>query len=90
MADDVSITEGSGDKVIAGDDISSVIYQRVKLIHGADGVNDGDVSSANGLPVELLASTASIGKLAANSGVDIGDVDITTLPSDTFVAEASA
>ena len=29
--------------------------------------------------VQLLAGTASIGKLAANSGVDIGDVDVTSI-----------
>jgi hypothetical protein len=29
----------------------------------------------------LAAGTAAIGKLAANSGVDIGDVDVTSLPS---------
>lgn len=38
----------------------------------------------------LPAGTNAIGKLAANSGVDIGDVDVTTLPSDTFVAEEGA
>lgn len=38
----------------------------------------------------LPAGTNAIGKLAANSGVDIGDVDVTTLPSDTFVAEDGA
>ena len=32
--------------------------------------------------VELKAGTAAIGKLAANSGVDIGDVDVTSLPGD--------
>ena len=78
MAENVNITPGSGD-VIGADDISSVKYQRVKIIEGADGTNDGDISSTNGLPVELLASTASIGKLSANSGVDIGDVDITSI-----------
>jgi len=30
--------------------------------------------------VELKAGTAAIGKLAANSGVDIGDVDVTSFP----------
>lgn len=39
-----------------------------------------------GNPV-LGAGTNAIGKLSANSGVDIGDVDVTSLPSDTFVAE---
>lgn len=49
MADNVDITPGTG-KTIAADDITSVLYQRVKLIHGADGVNDGDVSATNPLP----------------------------------------
>lgn len=30
--------------------------------------------------VSLTTSTASIGKLAANSGIDIGDVDVTSVP----------
>lgn len=38
----------------------------------------------------LPAGTNAIGKLAANDGVDIGDVDVTSLPSDTFVAEDGA
>lgn len=135
MAENVNITPGSGD-VVGADDISSVKYQRVKLIEGADGVNDGDISSANPLPVEirdsagataaadlsaiktaleildnivsgteaqvdvvaslpagdhnignvdiasaLPAGTNAIGKLAANSGVDIGDVDIKSQPA---------
>lgn len=99
MADDILVTPGTG-ATIGADEISSVKYQRVKLIHGADGVNAGDVSTANGLPVQLQsgqtlatvttvtavtaitnalpAGTNAIGKLAANSGVDIGDVDVTS------------
>jgi len=59
MADNVDITEGSG-KVIGGDDISSVIYQRIKLIHGADGTNDGDISTANPFPVELTDNNQTV------------------------------
>lgn len=81
MADNTTLNLMSGGNVVASDDITSVHYQRIKLIHGADGVNAGDVSTANGLPVALLASTAAIGKLAANSGVDIGDVDVITMPN---------
>ena len=33
--------------------------------------------------VILGAGTAAIGKLAANSGVDIGDVDVTSMPADS-------
>jgi hypothetical protein len=51
MAENVAITPGIGD-VVGADDISGVKYQRVKLIHGVDGTNDGDVSSSNGLPVQ--------------------------------------
>lgn len=49
MADNTTLP-GTGD-VYGADDISGVKYQRVKLIHGIDGVNDGDVSSVNALPV---------------------------------------
>jgi hypothetical protein len=42
VADNVSITEGSG-KTIAADDISSVWFQRVKMAAGGDGVHTGDV-----------------------------------------------
>lgn len=59
MADNVSITEGSG-KTIAGDEITSAIYQRIKLIHGADGTNDGDVSSANPFPVTVNRVTSLV------------------------------
>lgn len=50
MADDVTLNAGSGGDVIAADDISSVKFQRVKLTLGADGVNDGDISSTNPIP----------------------------------------
>lgn len=52
MAENVQITPGSGD-VVGADDIAGVKYQRVKLIHGEDGVNDGDVAQSNGIPVRV-------------------------------------
>lgn len=42
----------------ASDDVGGVKYQRVKLIHGVDGVNDGDVASINPLPVRVSSQTA--------------------------------
>jgi hypothetical protein len=51
MADNTTLNAGTGGDVIASDDIGGVKFQRIKLIHGADGVNAGDVSDANGLPV---------------------------------------
>jgi hypothetical protein len=50
MADNVAITPGSG-AIAAADDIGGVLFQRVKVAIGADGVNDGDVSASNPLPV---------------------------------------
>ena len=50
MADNLTVTPGSG-ATMAADDISSVKYPRSKLVHGVDGVNDGDVSRTNPLPV---------------------------------------
>lgn len=122
MADNTTLNTGTGGDTIATDDIGGVKFQRVKIAIGADGVNDGDVSSANALPVSaaslplpsgaataakqdtgntslasidgkitavntgavtisaaLPAGTNAIGKLAANSGVDIGDVDVTSV-----------
>lgn len=54
MADNTTLNTGSGGDVIASDEISSVKYQRIKLIHGADGTNDGDVSKANPLPIRRV------------------------------------
>ena len=45
---------------------------------GADGVTVPRVSLATDVP--LPAGTNAIGKLASNTGVDIGDVDVTSLP----------
>lgn len=59
MADNTTLNAGSGGDVIASDDIGGVKYQRVKLIHGADGVNAGDVADSNPLPVTLKSDTAA-------------------------------
>ena len=45
--------------------------------------NKGNVDIASSLP----AGSNAIGKLAANSGVDIGDVDVTSLPASTNTIE---
>jgi len=59
--------------------------QIVKLAQAADGSATVIDADGSGLKVQLGAAlpagTAAIGKLAANSGVDIGDVDVTSLPA---------
>ena len=80
MADNTELNvpgsgSGGGD-VIASDDIGTVKYQRIKLIHGADGVNDGDVSSANPLPVDGSGVTQPVsGTVTANAGTGTMTVD---------------
>ena len=61
MADNVLITPGAGD-TIAADDVGGVKLQRVKLVLGADGVNDGDVAATNPVPVTgtLTGITGSV------------------------------
>jgi hypothetical protein len=52
----------------------------------------GNVKNSGTFAVQatLQAGSAAIGKLAANSGVDIGDVDVTSVPTDPFGANADA
>lgn len=64
MADNVTANSGTGGAVFAADDISSVFYPRTKITIGADGINGGDVSSSNPMPV---AGTGTAG--TANSAV---------------------
>jgi hypothetical protein len=57
----------------------------------AMGVSDGTnlqiplCDASKFLKVVLQAGTAAYGKLAANSGVDIGDVDVTSMPQGSTV-----
>lgn len=95
MADNVSITAGSG-TTIAADDIGGVLHQRVKLSQGADG-SATDVSSAAPLNVTLANTGANAtavkvdgsavtqpisGTVTSNLAAgtnNIGDVDILTI-----------
>lgn len=78
MADNTTLNTGTGGDVIASDDISGVKYQRVKLIHGADGTNAGDVSTSNGFPVAPLSvahtTTVSITRPNDTTAYTAGDV----------------
>lgn len=48
------------------------------------------VAAVTAISNALPAGANAIGKLAANSGVDIGDVDVTSVPADPFGANADA
>lgn len=60
MADNYVANAGSGGNTFASDEIGAVHYPRVKLVHGADGVNAGDVASANALPVTDATAQSSL------------------------------
>jgi len=65
MADNITLDSGSGGDTLGADEISSVKYQRVKLIQGADGTNDGDVAKANPLPIGANTAKDGSGTLYA-------------------------
>ena len=80
MTDNAGITQNKNDFdagtnpsfTSAADEIAGVKYQRIKLVLGDDGVNDGDLSTNNPLPVSgdgevLVAGTRHSGSLAAGS-----------------------
>lgn len=53
----VTNTASSTGATFAADDIGGILFPRIKLVQGADGANDGDISSANPLSV-TVANTA--------------------------------
>jgi len=76
MADSVVLDAMTGGDTIAADDVGGAKYQRIKLVHGADGVNAGDVATSNGLPVQVVAA------LPAGTN-NIGDVDVLSVVPGT-------
>ena len=61
MADNTTLPSGdAGGDTLASDDISGVKFPRSKIVIGADGTNDGDVSSGNPMPVTGTV-TANLG-----------------------------
>lgn len=50
MAENVVLNSGSGGDTLAADDVGGVKIPRSKIVIGADGTNDGDVSASNPLP----------------------------------------
>lgn len=57
MADNVAITAGTG-TTVAADDIAGVMWQRVKIGHGADG-SATDVSTASPIPAQIRTSAGT-------------------------------
>lgn len=75
MADNIGYTPGSG-ATIAADDIGGNLHQRIKVVVGADGVSDGDVSLTNPLPIqgvgELVEQLSAIRMLLQSLSRSVG------------------
>jgi hypothetical protein len=89
MADSaVAITAGVGTNIDTRTEATNGDHRQVVVL-GDPSTTAGvaPVSATNGLAVQIIpalpAGANAIGKLAANSGVDIGDVDVTTLGTIT-------
>lgn len=86
MADNTTTTPGVG-VTIATDDIGNVHYQRVKIVHGADGVNDGDVALGNPMPSLMIPRTLSLtldSTTPVPTGSDLTDESGNALTSGDF------
>jgi hypothetical protein len=59
MPDNVGYTPGSG-ATIAADDVGGALLQRVKIVQGIDGVNDGDVAASNPMPTQEVGGATSL------------------------------
>ena len=70
----------SGSRGLVTEDNSAAIKTAVETIDNAISGSEMQVDVVGALP----AGTNAIGKLAANSGVDIGDVDVTSAVSSSF------
>ena len=94
MPDNTILNTGAGGDTIASDDIGGVKFQRVKIVEGADGINDGDVSASNPLPVEIIGTptvtaNAGTGTLAVSGPLTDTQLRATAVPiSGTVTANA--
>lgn len=72
---------------VAADDIGGVLYQRVKLVHGSDGTNNGDASLSAPFPVvtesRTIVASAEFSRPADTTAYAVNDVvsDSTSAPT---------
>jgi hypothetical protein len=78
MTDNVTLPGNGLD--VATDEIGGKHYQRVKLIQGADGTNDGDVSSTSPLQVTLANTGANATAVKVDGSAVTQPVSAASLP----------
>lgn len=98
MADNVVLDAGTGGDTVAADDIAGVKFPRGKLTIGADGVNDGDVSATNPLPIYDAGGSITVDGTVGVTGTfwqATQPVSVATIPSHdvtnagTFATQAA-
>jgi hypothetical protein len=93
MADNVNVTPGTG-ATVAADDVSGVLFQKVKIDAGGDGASTpilagGGVESgalrvtiaSDSTGVSKIQGTVAAGSAAANNPVLLGGKAVSTLPA---------
>jgi hypothetical protein len=71
MPDNVGYTPGIG-ATVAAEEILGILFQRIKLTLGADGVNDGDVSSSNPMPTQAQKTDELLSTIQMLMGILVG------------------
>jgi len=72
MADNANTGQSN---IVAADEIGGVMFQRVKVAIGADGENDGDISSAHPMPI---SGTVEVSNLPEEQSVSVKSLPLPT------------
>lgn len=70
-SDNFQANPGAGGDTFAADDIAGVKYPRSKITIGADGVDGGDVSSSNPMPVSVISTVTPADVALESTQLDI-------------------
>jgi hypothetical protein len=85
MADGIVLNLGVGGDTAAADEISGQKYSRIKLVHGVDGVNDGDIATTNPLPVKLVGSaTNGVSAFKCTDDLDESEEEVKSTAGTVF------
>lgn len=89
--DNFTADAGAGGDTFGADDIGGVKFPRSKLIIGADGSNDGDVSAANPLPVTGTVAVTNAGLTEVAAAINASSqMDVNIAASGATVPVSNA
>lgn len=89
MTDNIILSTNVGiGETVASDDIDGVQHTRAKLIFGNDGVNEGDVSTTNPLPIDIKNQPVKV--ISENLIWKAGSGKVSVGDTSTLVMAANA